>query len=184
MPRPIYPTLNQNPNLAATRALTVGVEWNNKGQECIRLGDYEGAVACHRQALQLKLEGLGKEHTSTAISLNALAEALMKVNNLDEAETVSKMAVDIASRCNPATDQAYYRETLALVYEMKGDLELARETRKLGRPDKLYCTYANVGASRVTRRVARSAVCRQCTAVRCFQWSELRACSRCKVKCT
>ena len=133
-----------NPNLAATRAITDGVQWNERGWECLRQGDYESAAACHRRALEMKLAGLGENHASTAISYNALGEALTKLNELDEAEEYIKKAIRIALEFNSAYDQAYYRENLAVIHEMRGNLALASKIRALGKPDKVVCAHYHV----------------------------------------
>ena len=133
-----------NPTLSTMKGVAYGTDWNNKGWECMRVRDYEGAAGSFRRALQLKLSGYGPEHASTALGYNALAEALAQLGSLDEAEENSKKAVSISMRHNPPVDQAYYRETLAVINEMKGKLDVAREIRRMGRPSTIMCSNYNV----------------------------------------
>lgn len=140
----MYSDITINPSPAAFRALSEGVSLNNQGRARLNQCDYEGAVQAYKRALELKLAGLGVNNSSTALSYNALGEAYIKLGRLDEAEDHLSKAVSIAMECNPPHDQAYYRENLGVVYEMKGNLKMANEIRRRGAPDKILCAYEKV----------------------------------------
>ena len=137
-------SFNINPTQATQRALTEGPALNQRAIQMSNIGNHKAAAALHRQALEVKLEGLGSKHSSTAISYNALGEELTQLGQLDEAEEKLEKAVDISLACNPPMDQGVYRENLAIVHEKKGNLEKAAATRRLGKPDKVVCSNYNV----------------------------------------
>ena len=140
---PFFLNVQANPTVQDCLILNEAVNWNNNGRECSRRGDHAAAVACHRRALEMKLAQWGDTKATTAISYNALGEALTQLGRLDEAEYNLKKAIPIAMRLNPVLDQAGYRENLAVVYEMKGDLEKAKEIRLSGKPHML-CAWNEV----------------------------------------
>lgn len=118
-----------------------GATLNHAGIALSRQGDHAGAARVHRQALEHKLTTLGPGHISTAVSYNALGEALTHLGELDEAEENIKKALQIAINVSSRSDEGFYHENLAMVYETKGDLVKAGETRHMNAPDKYVCSY-------------------------------------------
>ena len=121
-----------------------GADLNYAGLALANRGDYVGAERTHRQALEQKLATIGPDNISTAVSYNALGEALMHLGQLDEAEENIKKALGVAIRFQSRSDEGFYRENLAMVYEYKGDLQKARNTRLTNDPDKYVCSYYKV----------------------------------------
>lgn len=114
---------------------------NHQGLALARQGDHVGAVRLHRQALSLKLDIWGTTNITTAVSYNALGESLIHLGQLDEAEDTIKKALEIATVLQSTMDQALYRESLAMVYETRGDIVKAGQTRRSGQPEQYVCSY-------------------------------------------
>lgn len=131
-----------NPHMAA--GFQNGVDLNHEANAQHRQGNYERAAELHRQALQKKLDSVGPHNVSTAFSYNGLAEALIKLNKLDEAEQNTLKALEIVVAVGDKFNQAYYRETLAIIHEMRGDLAKANDVRLEGKPDHIFCAYYQV----------------------------------------
>lgn len=127
------------PNPAVAAGLQHGIDLNHQAMALSRQGDHAGAAELHRRALQHKLNHHGTGNITTAVSFNALGEELMHLDRLDEAEENIKQALEIAIKLHSTSDQGFYRENLAMVYEMKGDLDKARTTRHENAPDKFVC---------------------------------------------
>lgn len=153
---------------------------NHKGLALANKGDYAGAVGLHRQALEMKLRLWGTSDITTAVSYNALGESLMHLGQFNEAEDNIKKALDIATRLRSKFDQAFYRENLAMVYESKGDLAKAGDTRRSGEPTEYICSY--YGVSLLNIHAMRYAhFCQQCQPAVLRKMSDISQCSRCSV---
>lgn len=137
--------IDQSPEY--TSAILEGSNLNNQALEAERNGDLLAAEQFHLRALELKERHLGPDAVSTALTKNALGELYIKLGKLDEAEGHLKKAVDIRSTAEPAFDAAVSRENLAQLYEIRGKLKEARDTRLLGSPDKMACGYYHVSTA-------------------------------------
>lgn len=130
--------------IVQARALQEGTQRNQRARALQERGNYQAAEKLHKEALDIKLAAFGMSHPTTAISYNALGEVYIKLHRLDEAEDHLQKALTIAMQLNPLLDQAGYRENLAVVYEMRGDLDKARATRLEGSQNAMLCAYEKV----------------------------------------
>ncbi|KAJ3567683.1 hypothetical protein NP233_g6206 [Leucocoprinus birnbaumii] len=104
-------------------------------------GDYLGAEKVYLQALQLKLAGAGDDHITTAQTRNGLGELYIIMRKFDEAEDQLKRALAVFKAINSQTlDAPVTIENLAQVYEGKGDLQKALDTRLSGDPNRMVCS--------------------------------------------
>ncbi|KAF8522118.1 hypothetical protein BU17DRAFT_87218 [Hysterangium stoloniferum] len=117
---------------------------NNEALQLSELGDNAGAERLHKEALSIKERIHGPDSIQAALTRNALGEVQLKQGKYDEAEENLRKAVAVRSASGHAFDGAVSRENLAQVLEAKGQLKEAKETRDLGRPDKLSCGNYNV----------------------------------------
>ena len=118
--------------MAAILGVFGGKDLNEEGAELFNRGDYAGAAEKYREALEGNLFGVGEKHVSTALCFGNLGRALRFMGHLDEAEYNLKKAMVASS--NPD-----FREDLAKVYETKGDIALAGDTRRGGNPGYMAC---------------------------------------------
>ncbi|KAF4212255.1 hypothetical protein CNMCM5878_001473 [Aspergillus fumigatiaffinis] len=63
-------------------------------QVLVQGDNYEVAESCHRQLLQLKMEGLGKKHPRTLTCLSNFSSTLQSMNKFDEAEECARLAFE------------------------------------------------------------------------------------------
>lgn len=119
---------------------------NNQALALSRSGDFAGAERLHNQALDLKLRSIGPQAYSTSSTHNALGELYLKMNKLDQAEAQLHKAIAIRNIQPGAAsfDTAVSRESLAQVFEAKGDLKKAKETRLSAGKLNIACAYENV----------------------------------------
>lgn len=108
------------------------IQLNGEGLALSRAGDHTAAELKHQQALDLKIQAKGIDSREAALSRNALGEEQIELGKLDEAEETLKEAVRVRENLGAADafDAAVSRENLARVYEAKGQLAMARQTRK------------------------------------------------------
>lgn len=130
MPR--YANVTFNPSLAFAEATRQGSELNNAALALRKAGDLKGAERLDLQAIRVKEAGLGKDHISTAISYNSLGEVYIRMGKLDEAEPYLLRALEVRRVDGPKSDLAGTLDNLAQIYEMRGDLNKAREYRREG----------------------------------------------------
>ena len=102
-------------------------------------GNHTGAEQLHRQALQMKLDAVGESNTTTAVTRNALGELYLKMGRLDEAEEQLRRAVVVRTTSGNVFDAAVSVENLARMYEAKGDLTAALDTRLSYDPNNMVC---------------------------------------------
>lgn len=121
--------------LAAVEAVAL----NNQAVSLSKAGDDRDSEQLHRKALELKIVNFGSDSISTAISYNALGEALLSNENFTEAEEVLTKAVAIRDARGPAFDAAVSRENLARVYEAQGKWAQAKELRTR-RTEEMVCS--------------------------------------------
>jgi serine/threonine protein kinase len=128
--------LKDQPDVEADLRTTIG-------QVYFDLGQYTNAEAMHRQALMLRREVFGSEHTATANSLNNLANALSYEGRYQEAEKLHRqvlemkrkllgrehpdipiflhnLALDIKDQTRLPEAEALFREALALQKKLPG----------------------------------------------------------------
>ncbi|GJE86135.1 zf-MYND domain-containing protein [Phanerochaete sordida] len=113
---------------------------HNEGMALERQGKHADAIKLFKKALEIKLAAMGRTE-GTAVTYNALAESQIQLGQLDDALENVQQALAIVNQQGSVNNQAYYRETLGLIYEMKGDLEKARSTRTGSPPDRYLCSY-------------------------------------------
>lgn len=119
-----------NPTPAYAMVMTEAIQNNNQGLALKESGKYEAAEKKYLKALDLKLKHIGENAITTALSHNALGELYIAMNRLDDAEKHLQLAVKIRNADGPTFDAAASRENLAVIYEMRGDLVTAKQTRK------------------------------------------------------
>ncbi|KAJ3555798.1 hypothetical protein NP233_g12122 [Leucocoprinus birnbaumii] len=134
-----YP-VNSVATAASAISVMKAVSPNNEALGLKQQGDYPGSEKLYLEALEMKLAALGENNATTALTRNALGELYLPMGRLD-AEDQLKAAVR--------------------VYEAKGDLEKALETRVSYNTDTMVCSNYNCPAST-------------------FRKSDLKTCSRCK----
>jgi tetratricopeptide (TPR) repeat protein len=119
-------------------------ELNNKAYQENNQGNYTEAERLHTEALNLKLIAMGPNSIGYALSANALAETQMKLGKWDEAEKNLLDAARIRDASNQKPfDAAVSRDLLGQVYEYRGDLVKARETRTKF-PNRMACSFYEV----------------------------------------
>jgi len=128
--RPIHLNTHVNPSPAYAMAMGEAIQNNNEGLALKQNGRYEAAEQKYLRALDLKLNHVGENAITTALSHNALGELYIAMNRLDDAEKHLKLAVKIRNADGPTFDAATSRENLAIVYEMRGDIGAAKKMRK------------------------------------------------------
>lgn len=137
---PVHPDIHVNPSPSYVLGVGQGTEYQDMALGYERQGDFARAEAMYLQAIQIKETHLGLNHPSLAITLNSLGELYYRnLNRPDDAERVLSRALQIRREIEPAFDAAVTRENLGAVYEMKGNLEAAREMRQRGRPHQVAC---------------------------------------------
>lgn len=111
-------------------AMSEAIQNNNEGLALKQSGQYEAAEKKYLKALDLKLNYIGKNAITTALSHNALGELYIATDRLDEAEKHLELAIKIRNADGPTFDAATSRENMAVVYEMRGNLLAAKQMRK------------------------------------------------------
>ncbi|KAG8944124.1 hypothetical protein FRC04_002162 [Tulasnella sp. 424] len=97
---------------------------NNQAVLLSKTGDDGDSEHLHRKALELKIANFGSDSITTAISYNALGEALLSKEK---------------DARGPAFDAAVSRENLARVYEAQGKWVQAKELRTR-RTEEMVCS--------------------------------------------
>jgi len=119
-----------NPSPAYAMAMGEAIQNNNEGLALKQSGQYAAAEQKYLRALDLKLNHIGENAITTALSHNALGELYIAMDRLDDAERHLEIAVRIRNADGPTFDAATSRENLAIVYEMRGNLVAAKQMRK------------------------------------------------------
>lgn len=144
------------------------------------------AEPLHLKALAAKERMVGCPEISKAISYNALGAMYTRMGRLDEAKSYLEKALRIreGNRDCHELDAAATRMYLAKVLEMQGDLNGAKDLRKLGWPKKMFCGNEQVQCcsrrSRVSLPLISCTLQCQCPRNAMFR-ADLSLCSRCKV---
>ena len=172
-----------NPSAAMTASVIGGSQLNNEALRLEREGDLAGAERLHLEAIEVKEEGLGVDHFTTAVSYNGLGELYLKANKLDKAEEYLNKALYARERSGPRADLAVTRDNLAKLFEKKGDLEAAGRIRRDGAPDNIACGNYDVSvlmASSLSRRASTTYLAVKCPKLS-NALSNLSQCTICKV---
>ncbi len=109
------------------------------------------AAAEHKylEAIRAKEAGFGPDHYTTATSYDSLGELYLKTGQVDKAEEYLNKALRAREDSDFSSDLAMTRDSLGKLFEMKGDLQAARDIRLKGLPDNIACGNSNV-SSRVS----------------------------------
>ncbi|KAJ3488245.1 hypothetical protein NLI96_g2966 [Meripilus lineatus] len=129
-------TINPSPHQASSMAR--GRQLNQEGLALRRAGDLAGAEAKDLEAIRVKEAAFGSSHITTAISYNSLGEVYIRMGRLDDAERYLNLALAVREKIGMRNDLAGTRDNLAQVYEMRGDLQKAKEYRR-GSEDAMCC---------------------------------------------
>lgn len=132
-------TAHINPSVSQAVAVGDATSLNNMGRSLYNQRRYAEAEAMYKQSLEVKLAHFGANSHTVAIAYNALGEVYIKLGCLDEAKENLQRAIAIVTNLNSVHDTAYYRENLAKVYEMRGDLPKARDERLRGTSTNIMC---------------------------------------------
>jgi len=94
------------------------------GNVYLDLGEYTNAAAMHREALALRKQLLGDEHSEVASALNLLATALWKQGRRSEAETLYREALAMRRRLFGDENKAVADslDSVARIVEAQGNL--------------------------------------------------------------
>ena len=137
-----------------TASVIGGSQLNNEALRLEREGDLAGAERLHLEAIEVKEEGLGVDHFTTAVSYNGLGELYLKTNKLDKAEEYLNKALRIREKSGPQTDLAGTRDNLARLFEVRGNLDVAEEMLRRGAPNNnIAC--GNIYVSKVASLAMR-----------------------------
>lgn len=146
---PMTTTIHSSESMAVAQE---AVALNNEGLRLSETGDFAGAERLHLKALDIKLRGMGPSAFSTSISYNELGETYIRMHELEKAESNLKKAIEIRNMYpNHAFDAAVSREYLAQVYEMRGDLVKAKETRLSAGKLNIACAHDRVRQTAIYR---------------------------------
>lgn len=144
---------------------TLACSLTNEAYEQAHRGRYADAERLHARSLQLKAGSVGLQHVSVATSYNGLGEAQMNLGRLDEAEDNLRKAITFREAFNQVYETACSKESLAQVYEMRGDLAQAKEFRKQwGGKEIMVCSYSDV-SFRITNIVSKCSLSGQSCSV-------------------
>ncbi|KAH9950356.1 hypothetical protein B0H21DRAFT_723087 [Amylocystis lapponica] len=150
-----------NPTEAAANAIRQGTAFNNQAMQLSNSGDLQGAERLYLRAIAIKEHGLGLDHPTTALSWNAIGELYIQLGRLDEAEDYLSKAVRVRNVRGGVFDGAVSRENLAQVYEMRGNLQQAKDMRMSGAPDKFACSnYKCVRQTLHIRELSHCSICK------------------------
>jgi nephrocystin-3 len=110
----------------------LGYVLNSLGYFFDKAGYFSAAIPLLRRALSIREKVLGKEHPSTASSLNNFAELLRAKGDYDHAEPLYQRALSIREKVlgKEHPDTASSLNNLAALYYTKGDYESAEPLLK------------------------------------------------------
>ncbi|KAF4628415.1 hypothetical protein G7Y89_g9731 [Cudoniella acicularis] len=138
---------------------------NNEATTLEMQGNFPAAEAKYLQALQLKRNSPIGGAIAIALTMNALGELYLKMGRLDDAEKMLKGA-DGGRSPQDDFDCACTRDNIGRLYEMKGDVDLAKEWRLKG---------ANNG-----HMICSNFDCPKSRAYQFSKRSDLNHCAKCK----
>ncbi|TFK93456.1 hypothetical protein K466DRAFT_537921 [Polyporus arcularius HHB13444] len=160
----MFATTHINPSAGTALGLSSGVALNNQALQLEAAGDLQGAERLHLQAIEVKEASLGTDHVTTALSYNGLGELYLTMQRLDKAEEYLDKALRVREHSGPKSDLAVTRDNLAKLYEMKGDVQAAREMRRRGKADNnIAC--GNYNCPKLSNSTSSLSQCAGCKAV-------------------
>lgn len=115
---------------------------HNEGMRLHKARNYAAAEQCFLKAIAIRDKLWGPGSTQAAVNQNALGETYVEMGRLDEAESLFQHVLGVYDQHEALRnhfDAAAVRESLAQVYEAKGDGPEARRTRARGLPDHIAC---------------------------------------------
>ncbi|KZV71339.1 hypothetical protein PENSPDRAFT_751889 [Peniophora sp. CONT] len=137
---------------------------HNEGKRLQRAHNYAAAEQCYLRAIAIRDELWGMGSTQAAVNQVALAEMYVEMGKLDEAEWTFQHVLEVYDQHQALRDHfdaAAVRESLAQVYEAKGDGREARRVRARGLPNHLACgNYKCPGAMFTIKAVQRCSHCK------------------------
>lgn len=142
----LFPSASVHTSPESFALVNQAANLNNRALQHSQNGDWSGAERMHLEALELKMQSIGPNAYSTSITYHALGELYLKMGRLDEAEAQLHKAIAIRNIQPGAAsfDTAVSRESLAQVYEAKGDLKKAKETRLSAGKLNIACAHEKV----------------------------------------
>lgn len=105
---PRHPDRAVQRNIAANlspykrRSEAIGNGWNAKGLQKAKIGEWEDALLCWENALEIRLQILGENHSDVSNTLNNMGIALGRLGRCDEAMTLLNRALKIRTRVHGA----------------------------------------------------------------------------------
>jgi tetratricopeptide (TPR) repeat protein len=120
-----------------------------------------------RVALEQKLNTIGENHVSTAISYNSLGRAIKAQGRFEEAIPYLKKALQIRKRMGGGEpgcfkDVAVSRDELGVCYQGCGMPEKAREVRLEGGQEAVICTNESCSKTAEEKGLGSLRLCSQC----------------------
>ena len=119
----LTPVLNEVDGKLKMRAMSEGVSLNNQGVQLAAEGQYEKALKCFREALAIKLAAYGEVSFHYCITLSGVADALLSLGRIDEAENEAQRMLRIATTVGDAGQ-------LRIAKEILTDISRAKKRRR------------------------------------------------------
>ena len=125
--------------------LPLALSLHNKAFQARERGDYATAERLWIEVLAIKDAHTpgGPDSEGSALTRNAMGELYFRMGRYDDAEMMLTKAVSVREKVGTTFDAAVSRENLAQVYEHKGKMALAKETR-VSNPNHMVCGNYNV----------------------------------------
>ncbi|KAI0068207.1 hypothetical protein BV25DRAFT_1987024 [Artomyces pyxidatus] len=152
-----------NPSLKHSVAAMEAPRLQNEAQMRERQGDFAAAERLYLRAIEIRNEAFGPGNSYVAINQNSLGELYIKINRLDDAEAMLNQAMAIRTVTGPPFDAAVTRDNLARVFEMRGNLDAAREMRLRGSPDQIACGHYKCPGQTFSKHALRR--CSRCKSI-------------------
>lgn len=157
---PRHPSSAAHPNHVVTANLSpykrkseaIGNGWNAKGLQKAKAGLWEDAVLCWENALEIRLQVLGKDHPDVANTLNNMGIALGRLEEYDHAMICLNRALKIRTAIHGETHleiAATYHNIGNIFQQMKDyesalrSFEEAKKTQLLLKDDLLVARTCN-----------------------------------------
>jgi tetratricopeptide (TPR) repeat protein len=109
------------------RSVAIGNGWNAKGLQKAKLGEWQSALACWENALEIRTQILGETNLDVANTLNNIGISLGKLNRFDESIAALNRALDIRTGHfgNENVEVCATLHNIGNVLHQAGDLEAA-----------------------------------------------------------
>ncbi|VDB99655.1 unnamed protein product [Peniophora sp. CBMAI 1063] len=141
---------------------------HNEAKRLQKAGNYAAAEQCYLEAIRIRDQLWGVGSTQAALNQNALGEMYVEMARLDDAEHMFQRVLDVYNQDEALRkhfDAAVVRESLAQVYEARGDGPEARRTRARGLPHSLACGNYKCPGSLFTIKALR-----RCSHCKCIMY--------------